>query len=54
MLAFLPARKLWCWEGKCTRRFGVKGKKIKKSYFKGITRGKETIQVKILYSIISK
>ncbi|XP_064630864.1 BAH and coiled-coil domain-containing protein 1-like isoform X2 [Lineus longissimus] len=42
--AFLPARQLWRWSGKGTRRPGMKGK-AKKEYYKAITRGRETIKV---------
>ena len=45
--AFLPARQLWRWLGKGTKRPGMKGK-AKKEFFKAVTRGKEIIRVSTL------
>ncbi|XP_060071392.1 trinucleotide repeat-containing gene 18 protein-like isoform X2 [Ylistrum balloti] len=42
--AFLPARQLWRWSGKCTKRPGLKGK-AKKEFYKAIVRGRENILV---------
>lgn len=42
--AFLPARQLWRWSGKSTKRPGMKGK-AKKEFYKAIVREKETIMV---------
>ncbi len=46
--AFLPARQLWRWLGKGTKRPGMKGK-AKKEFYKAVTRGKEIIRVSTLY-----
>ncbi|KAJ8923133.1 hypothetical protein NQ315_001686 [Exocentrus adspersus] len=44
MSAFLPARQLWGWAGKGYKRQRAKGRS-KKSFYKSIQRGKETITV---------
>ncbi|XP_067672870.1 trinucleotide repeat-containing gene 18 protein-like isoform X1 [Haliotis asinina] len=41
---FLPARQVWRWSGKSTKRPGLKGK-AKKEFYKAILRGKEFINV---------
>lgn len=43
-LAAATGRDTWRWDGKSTRRPGLKGK-AKKMFYKAITRGKETIRV---------
>lgn len=42
--AFVPARQLWEWSGKSTKRPGMKGK-AKKEFYRSIIRGKEHISV---------
>lgn len=42
--AFLPARQLWAWSGKGTKRSGARGRG-KKQFYRTIQRGKETISV---------
>ncbi|XP_061182021.1 uncharacterized protein LOC133190416 isoform X2 [Saccostrea echinata] len=42
--AFIPARQLWEWSGKSTKRPGLKGK-AKKEFYRSIIRNKEHISV---------
>lgn len=44
LAAFVPARQLWEWSGKSTKRPGMKGK-AKKEFYRSIIRGKEHISV---------
>ena len=44
ILAFMPVRQLWRWNGKSTKRPGMKGK-ARKEFYKEIIRGKEEIKV---------
>ncbi len=46
--AFLPARQLWRWSGKGTKRPGMKGK-AKKEFYRSVTRGNEAIRVSTLF-----
>lgn len=44
--AFLPERQLWGWLGQAYRKAGLKGR-ARKQFYKTITRGKETITVRL-------
>lgn len=44
VLIVLPAHQIWEWQGISSKRPGAKGK-AKKTFFKSIQRGSETIKV---------